>query len=96
MKDWISKFIKLFYKDKVTVITYEFQDLEQINILARFLIYDRKIINADLYDIEEYGTKGNGNTFYFKIKPKEDKTPPPPPKNTIENSNNNQPHRSSL
>ena len=96
MKDWISKFIKLFYKDKVTVITYEFQDLEAINILARFLIYDRKIVNADLYDIEEYGTRGTGSTFYFKIKLKEDKTPPPPPNTPIENSNNNQPHRSSL
>jgi hypothetical protein len=95
MKDWIAKFIKLFYKDKVTVITYEFQNLEQINILARFLIHDRKIVNIDLYDIEEYGTSYNG-TFFFKIKPKEDNTPPPPPKNTIENSSDNQPHRSSL
>jgi hypothetical protein len=63
MKDWIAKFIKLFYKDKVTVITYEFQNLEQINILARFLIHDRKIVNIDLYDIEEYGTSYNVLSF---------------------------------
>lgn len=96
MKNWISKFLKYFYKDKVTVITYDFQESESIDILARFLVHERKIVNMDLYDVEGYGTRNAGNTFFFKIKPKEDKTPPPPPNTPIENSNNNQPHRSSL
>jgi hypothetical protein len=96
MKEWMQKFIKWFYKDKETVITYDFQKTESIDILARFLVHERKIINIDLYDVTEYGTRNNGATFFFKIKTKEDKMPPPPPKNTIDNSNDNQPHGVSL
>jgi len=96
MKEWAQKFIKWFYKDKETVITYDFQETESIDILARFLVNERKIINIDLYDVTAYGTRDHGTTFYFKIKTKEDKTPLPPPKNTIENLNDNQPHRASL
>ena len=92
--DWTKKFIKWFYKDKKTKITYELQNTERIDIIARFLIYERKIIDLDVYEVTEYGLENNNNIFYFKVKSKET-TPPPPPPKTIENLNDNQPHRAS-
>jgi hypothetical protein len=91
--DWGKRFISLFYKDKKTKVTYELQGTERIDIIARFLIHERKVVDLDIYEVAEYGLENN-DKFYFIIKSKES-TPPPPPPKTTENVNDNQPHRAS-
>ncbi len=83
---WIEKFIKWFYKDKVTKIRYTFSKDEVINILHQYLLNGRNnIINLEDYKIISSVYHIDATTQYvdFELKPIED-IPPPPPKDKEE------------
>jgi hypothetical protein len=95
MKTWIEKFIKSFYKEKTTRISYRFLDGEKLDILARFVAREREIVNLELYDVTQYGLIGN--EIWFDITPKKDiPPPPPPPKDPKEKINSDSPTRVTL
>jgi hypothetical protein len=75
--NWLRKLLNKLYEEEETVIEYNFLKGEISKIVSDFVIYDRKIIDLEKFEIK--GTKLMGNKLEIYIKPKKFNIPPPGP-----------------